>query len=49
MGEFEFGHPGLGDDFKEWARQLVEEQMGAEHCADLDWENCEVRDDEGCW
>ena len=41
---FDFVHP-LGDDTADFVRRLVTERYGAEHCADIDWENCVVVDD----
>ena len=43
---FEFTHPGSNDEdeLKEFARELVERLFGADHVADLDWENCHVYD-----
>lgn len=50
IGSFEFGHPyGGRDDFRQWALELaqekVSEKFGADHVADLDWENSQVLDD----
>ena len=50
IGSFAFSHPWSGkDDFREWAIELaqdaVTERFGAEHVADLDWENSLVVDD----
>ena len=42
--EFAFSHP-YGQDNLEWAKELVKEELGEEHVADLDWENCLVVDD----
>ena len=42
--KFVFSHP-YKEDFLEWAKQLVMEQFGEAHVADLDWENCLVIDD----
>jgi hypothetical protein len=42
---FEFSHPAYDEDFRSWAEALVREQLGADHVADLDWENCTVSDD----
>lgn len=44
VGQFTFDHP-YGQDFHEFIRELVEEQAGAEHVADIDWDNCLVSDD----
>ena len=47
-GSWTFGHP-YGDDFKAWAidyaQSVVRKKYGAEHVADLDWNNCQVSDD----
>lgn len=42
--EFFFDHPHYKDDFRKWAEELVRNQFGEEHVADLDWENCIVSD-----
>jgi hypothetical protein len=39
--EFFFDHP-WGEDYFEWAKELVRREWGAEHVADLDWDNCIV-------
>ena len=41
---FSFSHP-YGDDHLAFARDLVREEFGEEHVADLDWENCLISDD----
>ena len=43
-GSFNFGHPNDDDDEAavQFARKFVEDELGAEHVADLDWESCEV-------
>lgn len=51
--DFRFDHPYHADPndedaLKEWARELVEETLGAGHAADLDWENCQVLNGMGC-
>lgn len=42
VGDFEFSHP-HGEDFREWAQALAQDmvtrEFGADHVADLDWEN----------
>lgn len=53
VGGFHFEHPYFGSGtpeervaaYKVFARELVEDTLGAEHVADLDWENCEIVDD----
>jgi len=49
VGGFDFSHPGYRDDFEQWARELaqdaVTERFGADHVADLDWENSRVLSD----
>ena len=42
-GEFLFEHPGENEDFLQWATELVTKQIGSDHVADLDWENCIVQ------
>jgi len=44
---FHFDHPyGNSDEEKlRFAKELVEDVLGPEHVADLDWENCWVVDD----
>jgi hypothetical protein len=41
---FEFAHP-YGDDPRKFAEDMVREQYGEEHVADLDWEDCFISDD----
>jgi hypothetical protein len=41
--KFEFAHP-RDDDMKKFARDLIEETFGAEHVADLDWDNCQIKE-----
>jgi hypothetical protein len=43
-GEFTFSHP-YGEDFREWAEDLVRQEYGEDHVKDLDWENCILSDD----
>jgi hypothetical protein len=45
---FNFHHPDDKEDFKEWAKDLVTQECGEDHVADLDWENCEVKDFMSC-
>jgi hypothetical protein len=42
--EFHFGHP-YGEDHRKYAEDLVREEFGEDHIADLDWENCLISDD----
>lgn len=46
--QFEFLHP-YGDDRRQWAiefaQDAVREKYGADHVADLDWDECEIMDD----
>ena len=42
--KYEFEHP-YGDDPRAFAERLVRDAFGEEHVKDLDWENCEIRDD----
>lgn len=41
---FEFMHP-YDEDPRAFAERLVVEEFGAEHVADLDWENCIIEED----
>ena len=53
IGDFDFGHPnhyGLPEAdrdaaYRKYAEDLVRSELGDEHVADLDWENCTVIDD----
>lgn len=51
---FEFGHPWVsasderGTVFRRYAEELITDKLGAEHIADLDWENCVVLDGDYC-
>lgn len=40
VGDFEFMHGRVEDDPVAYARKVCEEELGAKHCADLDWDNC---------
>lgn len=42
---FRFTHP-YGQDAQKFAEELVTQEFGAEHVADLDWENSDIYDDE---
>lgn len=45
VGSFDFGHPAYRatpDAVRDYIRDLVTEQYGAEHVADIDWDNCIV-------
>lgn len=42
---FDFMGPKTGEPHLDYAKRIVTEMFGAEHVADLDWENCVVRDD----
>jgi hypothetical protein len=39
-----FDHP-YGGDPLEFAQELVRQEFGPEHVADLDWENCLISDE----
>ncbi len=41
---FAFDHPKAGESPLEFAQRLVTETAGAEHVADLDWDNCVIED-----
>lgn len=41
-GFFIFGHPDWSEDRRAWAEELIREECGPEHVADLDWEQCRV-------
>jgi hypothetical protein len=45
---FDFGHCLSDQDPIDFARQLVTEQFGEQHVADLDWDNCRIETSEGC-
>jgi hypothetical protein len=47
-GPFAFDHPDPGDDKLQWAKDLVTKHLGAEHVADLDWDQCMIVDDDEC-
>jgi hypothetical protein len=42
--QFAFSHPAYGDDYRKFAEDLVREEFGEEHVADLDWAECRVSD-----
>lgn len=44
-GEFTFSHPYRDENLKQWARNLIRDELGEEHVKDLDWENSWVIDD----
>jgi hypothetical protein len=44
--EFTFDHPDDTQDPRTFARDIVEEALGTEHVADLDWDNCLILE---CW
>lgn len=39
---FDFDHPGLDEDSRKFAEQLIRDLWGEEHVADLDWELCRI-------
>ena len=39
--KFTFDHPYDGDHL-EFAKKLIEEEFGKDHCHDLDWKRCEI-------
>ena len=41
---FNFIHP-YGDDPRKFAEDMVRDEFGDEHVADLDWDSCIVSDD----
>jgi hypothetical protein len=41
---FQFIHP-YGEDARKFAEDMVREEFGEEHVADLDWENCLINED----
>jgi len=44
--EFVFDHPDMqAESKKAFAERIVREQLGPEHVADLDWDNCTIVDD----
>jgi hypothetical protein len=45
-----FDHPDLDDEDEarlDWAKELVRDELGEDHVADLDWENCDLVSDVG--
>lgn len=42
--EFRFIHPYTADHVA-FAKELITDVMGAEHVADLDWDNCYISED----
>jgi len=42
--DFQFDHP-YNETPLEFAKRMVTETFGADHVADLDWENCVISDD----
>ena len=42
--KFKFTHP-YGKDEKEFVKELVTTEFGADHVADVDWENVDVSDE----
>lgn len=50
--EFDFVHADTEDNFKAWAQkhaqEIVTQELGEGHVADLDWKNCDVRDYYSC-
>lgn len=43
-GRFSFEHP-WKETHLEFARQLLIDELGADHTADLDWDNCLISED----
>ena len=41
---WKFSHP-YGQDHLEFARQMIIDTFGEDHCHDLDWENCIISED----
>lgn len=46
---FIFAHPDEGESLEDFVCRLVTKEFGAEHCKDIDWENCVVLDRETCY
>jgi hypothetical protein len=44
-GRFSFSHPASRAEIVEYVQDLVTEQLGEEHVADIDWAGCIVTDD----
>lgn len=42
---FSFDHPWQDQDHRKFAEDLLREEFGEEHVADLDWENCIISED----
>lgn len=43
VGEFDFSHPN-GEDPLEFAKRMVRDELGEQHVADLQWDECIIRD-----
>ena len=44
IGSFRFDHPYYEDPLQ-FARKMIEDEFGIDHCHDLDWDHCIVRED----
>lgn len=44
VGEFDFSHPNDGEDPLEFAKRMVRDELGEQHVADLQWDECIIRD-----
>ena len=45
---FEFEHPDTKESARQWAEDWVTRKFGAEHVADLDWDNCAIVSSKEC-
>lgn len=54
IGGIDFGHPFASSGatpeertqaYRDYARDLITERLGADHVADIDWDNCVIFDD----
>lgn len=43
VGQFSFEHP-YKESHLMFAKEIVEAELGKEHCQDLDWENAELEE-----
>lgn len=45
VGEFNFSHA-YGEEARDLAEQMVVDELGWDHVADLDWDNCVIVGDD---
>lgn len=41
-GGFNFGHPHTKQSLLEFAKEVVEQELGKNHCKDLDWDSADL-------